>query len=97
MSDSRKKSITEGLANVIIGYPISHVANIVILLPFSPHLAEVAERTGYMSGETQLTILAMGLMFTVVSVVRQYVLRRLFERLGENENAYTLLRRLFRK
>lgn len=91
--DSRKKSITEGAANIAVGYPINHVANVVILLPFAPHLAEVAERTGYLSAETQLTIIAMGMMFTVVSVVRQYVLRRVFERFGENENAYTLLKR----
>ena len=87
MKDSKKKSITEALANIVIGYPVNHTSNIFILLPFAPHLAEVTEKHGALSLETQLTIGAMGMAFTVVSIARQYTLRRLFNRLGPNANA----------
>lgn len=97
MTDSRLKSFTETMANIAVGYPINHLANVVILLPFAPHLAEVTLKHGALSVETQMSIVAMGMLFTVVSVVRSYLLRRFFERFGEKENAYTLMLRVWNK
>lgn len=84
--DSRLKSLTENFTNLAVGFPINYVANLVIL----PH---------YASGFTDLSHSAIsaaeiGVWFTIVSVVRSYGLRRLFERFGEKENFYTLIIRL---
>jgi hypothetical protein len=95
--DTRLKSLTESITNILAGWPINHASNIIILLPLSQHLADVVQTTGAFSLETQLTLGLIGLAYTFISVVRQYFLRRLFERFGNNENGYTLMLRLYRK
>ena len=64
---TRKGSAAEAITNILVGYTINFLANLFIL----PLL-------GY-----DLTVkhnLIIGLFFTVVSVVRSYSLRRLYNR-----------------
>lgn len=67
MSQSRKHSAFEAVANVVIGYIVAIAAQMLIfplfdiIIPASEHLA-------------------IGLLFTVVSLARSYALRRLFNR-----------------
>lgn len=65
MSQSRKHSAFEAIANVLIGYGVSLVAQIIIFPLFGVR-ASLAQNIG------------IGLAFTVVSLVRSYGLRRLF-------------------
>lgn len=65
---SRKASLLESLVNVAIGYVISVIATMIILPLFGFHVS--------VSDGMQITLL-----FTLVSVVRSYVLRRLFNHL----------------
>ena len=80
--DSKLKSISESFANIIIGFPINYGANLAIL-PFFLDGWNTLE-------ESLATAFYIGFWFTVVSVVRTYALRRLFNRYGKNENLYTL-------
>lgn len=62
---SKKHSLFESIANVVIGYVVALISQIVIFpvfgiyIPLSSHIG-------------------IGLFFTVVSLVRSYVLRRVF-------------------
>lgn len=84
MTDSRLKSITETAINIVIGYTINYTANAFIL----PHYGIPFNFWVYHE---------IGIIYTFVSIARQYGFRRLFERFGENENAYTLLVRLYHR
>ena len=68
MKQSRAMSLVEAIANVIVGYGVSVVTQILIFPIFGLHT-------------TLAQNLKMGAVFTVVSIARSYVLRRLFERL----------------
>ena len=85
--DSKKKSLTEGIANVIPGFLIAYAATFVILPPFSVQID---------AGDPIALAVIAGL-FTGISLTRMFVMRRLFERLGENENLCTLLMRIPKK
>jgi hypothetical protein len=69
MSQSRKLSAAEAVANVAIGYVVAIIAQILIFplfgifIPVSEHLA-------------------IGVLFTFVSLGRSYALRRLFNRVA---------------
>jgi hypothetical protein len=66
VNQTRLGSLIEALFNVLIGFGINFVANLVILPQF---------------GFTSLTLMSnlwIGLLYTVVSVVRSYVVRRWF-------------------
>lgn len=80
MTDSKLKSLTESMVNLIPGFGISYISNLYILPHFSTGIA----------ASDSLTMLQIGFWYTVISVVRSYVFRRIFERFGEKENAYTL-------
>jgi hypothetical protein len=67
MSQSRKHSLLESLVNVALGYFIALLAQLTIFPLFGIHV----------SLQDNLLI---GLLFTVVSIVRSYTLRRLFNR-----------------
>jgi len=60
--------MTESFANVAIGYGIAVAAQVVVFPLFGIHIG---------LGDD----LALGLVFTVISLVRSYVLRRVFEHL----------------
>jgi uncharacterized membrane protein len=72
MSQSRAMSLVEALTNVVVGYVLA-VATQFAVFP----LVGVEIRTRQM--------LLVGLAFTLVSILRNYVLRRLFERLTRRE------------
>ena len=80
--DSKLKSISESFANIIIGFPINYGANLVIL-PFFLDGWNTIE-------ESLATAFYIGFWFTVVSVLRTYGLRRLFNHYGKNENLLSL-------
>jgi len=62
---SRKESFYEACVNVFIGYWINFVANLVILPMIGFHIT-IAQN------------LYIGLLYTLVSVARSYVIRRYF-------------------
>lgn len=68
MKQSRTMSLVESLTNVAVGYGIAVITQIVVfpLFGLSTTLAEN---------------MAMGAIFTVVSIARSFTLRRLFEML----------------
>ena len=66
---SKRHSALEAVANVAIGYLISVAANVVVL-PLFGYAVSIAD--GF----------AIGLVFTAISLVRSYALRRAFNRLS---------------
>jgi len=66
MKQSRLMSLVESIANVIVGYGVAVATQILIFPIFGLHT-------------TLAQNLKMGAVFTVVSIARSYVLRRLFE------------------
>ena len=68
MKQSRAMSLLEAVANVIVGYGVAVVTQILIFPIFGLHT-------------TLAQNLKMGAVFTVVSIARSYLLRRLFERI----------------
>lgn len=67
MTQSRRMSLVEAATNVIVGYALAVGMQIVVFPVFDIRIA---------LGDQ----LAIGLAFTAISLVRGYVLRRLFER-----------------
>jgi len=67
---SKRNSAFEAITNVTIGYLVSVLAN-VIIFPLFGYDVTVADS------------FAIGLAFTAVSLVRSYVLRRLYNRLDK--------------
>lgn len=65
---SKRNSAFEATTNVAIGYLVSVLANVLILPLFGYNVT---------IGDS----FAIGLAFTIVSLVRSYVLRRIFNRL----------------
>jgi len=59
-------SLIEAIANVVVGYTLAVITQILIFPVFGLH-ATLAQN------------LKIGLVFTVVSIARGYALRRLFE------------------
>lgn len=66
MSQTRKGSLAEALINVAIGFGINFAANLVVLPWF-----------GFQSLTLQNNFL-IGLIYTAISVVRSYAIRRWF-------------------
>ena len=72
MKQTRKHSFIESCVNIIVGFIVSLVSQIVIFPLFNIHI------------EFKDNIL-IGLYFTVISIVRSYLLRRYFTgRIKEN-------------
>ena len=70
---SKRNSALEAVTNVAIGYLVSVLANVLILPLFGYNVT---------IGDS----LAIGLAFTVVSLARSYVLRRVFNRLDKRDD-----------
>ena len=68
MQQSRVMSLVESVANVFVGYALAVITQILIFPVFGLHM-------------TLAQNLKMGAVFTVVSLARSYVLRRVFERI----------------
>lgn len=66
MSQSKLGSIVEAWANIAVGFTINYFANILILPLFGLHTL------------THLKNFEMGCIYTVISLVRQYIIRRHF-------------------
>lgn len=65
MSQSRRHSALEAVANVAVGYAVACLTQVAVFPLFGIHVEPVDH-------------LAIGGIFTVVSLVRSYALRRLF-------------------
>ena len=68
MTQSRRLSLVEAFTNVAVGYVLAVITQIMVFPWFGIHPS---------LGEN----LAIGSIFTGISLVRSYALRRLFERL----------------
>ena len=62
---SRRRSVVEAIINVVIGYMVAVFANLTVLPAF-----------GY--NVTLFDGAAIGLDFTIISLIRSYVIRRVF-------------------
>lgn len=62
---SRLQSLFEALANVVLGYGVALGAQLLVFPLFGIHLPLASN-------------LAIGIIFTVVSLIRSYLLRRFF-------------------
>jgi hypothetical protein len=65
MQQTKLSSLIETVANVIIGFSLNYMANLIILPIFGFHVSLLAN-------------FELGLLYTIVSVVRSYCLRRWF-------------------
>ena len=74
--DSKKKSASEAFVNSFGGYPIGYAVGIIIL-PLS---------LGWIQEDPLVANLAITLVYAVVSFVRSYFLRRIFEKHGIDDN-----------
>ena len=70
MSQTRRMSFAESCANIAIGYGVALASQIVVFPLFGVH-ADLGQNIG------------IGLVFTAVSLVRSYALRRWFNRRGQ--------------
>jgi hypothetical protein len=68
MKQSRAMSLIEAMANVIVGYGVAVVTQILIFPIFGLQT-------------TLAQNLKLGLVFTGISIIRSFALRRLFERI----------------
>ena len=64
---SKKRSFIEAVTNVLVGYLVAVISNIIVLPLFG---YQVSLFDGF----------AIGVVFTVISLIRSYVIRRLFNR-----------------
>lgn len=70
MLDSKKKSLLEVFIDILIGYAISTGLNFIIL-PF--YATEI-------SNSDFIGMLQIGVWYMIVSLIRKYAFRRLFEK-----------------
>jgi hypothetical protein len=74
MTQSVKGSLHETLVNTIVGWGVNYSMNLFVLPYFG------------FRGMTPLTALNIGIAFTVVSMARQFVLRRYFNYIESRKN-----------
>ena len=65
MAQTKLGSITEAWANIAVGFTVNYVANLLIFPHFGFHISLEAN-------------FLMGLIYTAISLVRSYILRRYF-------------------
>jgi len=85
--DSRKKSLSEAFVNSFGAYPIGYGIGIIIL-PIS---------VGWIHTDPLLANVFITLTYASVSFVRVYVLRRVFTRLGYDDNFIRLAIKLCKR
>ena len=76
MRQSRRMSLVEAVANVVVGYGIAVLAQVVMFPWFGLH-ASLADN------------MRMASIFTVISILRGYSLRRVFEAIRVRRNSIT--------
>ena len=86
-NDTRKKSLSEAFVNSFGAYPIGYGIGILIL-PIS---------IGWINEDPLIANVFITLTYATVSFVRVYFLRRLFTRLGFDDNFIKLGINLYRK
>jgi len=64
---TKRRSFIEAVTNVLIGYLVAVISNLIVLPLFG---YQVSLFDGF----------AIGVVFTVISLIRSYVIRRLFNR-----------------
>ncbi len=69
MTQSRRMSLVEAVANVALGYGVAVLAQIAVFPLFGLH-PSISDN------------LAIGAVFTVVSLLRSYAVRRMFNAIG---------------
>jgi len=74
--DSHKKSLSEAFVNSFGGYPIGYGVGIIIL-PLS---------LGWIQEDPLVANMVITLVYAIVSFVRSYFLRRIFEKYGIDDN-----------
>ncbi len=85
--DSHKKSLSEAFVNSFGGYPVGYGLGIVIL-PLS---------MDWIQEDPLIANLAITFVYASVSFVRSYVLRRVFEKFGIEDNFIKLGIKLIKK
>jgi len=86
-TDSRKKSLSEAFVNSFGSYPIGYGIGILVL-PLS---------LGWLNEDPLMANIFITLTYATVSFVRVYFLRRLFTRLGVDDNFIKLGIKLYQK
>ena len=76
MKQSRLMSLMESLANLLVGYVVAVVTQMVVF-PLFGLAVTISDN------------LLIGLIFTAVSIVRSYALRRGFEAMGVRQSVQT--------
>ena len=87
LKDSRSKSLSEAFVNSFGGYPIGYGIG-VIILPIS---------LGWLQEDVFTANIFITLVYATASFLRIYYLRRVFERLGFDDNFIRLGLRLYQK
>ena len=64
---TKRRSLIEAVTNVLIGYLVAVISNLIVLPLFG---YQVSLFDGF----------AIGVVFTVISLIRSYVIRRLFNK-----------------
>jgi len=85
--DTKKKSLSEAFVNSFGSYPIGYAIGILIL-PIS---------VGWLQEDPFVANVFITLIFATVSFTRIYFLRRLFTKLGYDDNFIKLFIKLYRK
>jgi len=85
--DSRTKSLSEAFVNSFGGYPIGYGIG-VIVLPLS---------MGWLQDDVFTANIFITLVYATASFLRIYYLRRIFERIGFDDNFIRLGMRLYQK
>ena len=85
--DSHKKSLSEAFVNSFGGYPVGYGLGIVIL-PLS---------MGWLQEDPLIANMAITFVYASVSFARSYVLRRVFEKLGIDDNFIKLGIKMIRR
>lgn len=65
MSQTRLGSLAEAAANIAVGFTINYVANLLIFSQFGMRISLISN-------------LYMGIIYTAISLVRSFVIRRYF-------------------
>ena len=75
-ADSRKKSLVETLLDIFLGFLMFLPVNYFVLPLFAGPIAE----------HNILTAIQIGVMFSTISLIRKFVIRRWFERMRNCES-----------
>jgi len=85
--DTKSKSISESAVSTLASFPIAYGITIIIL-PMS---------TGWINESPFIAGIGITAVFALVSFFRVYALRRVFEKLGYDDNFYKIIKKLTSK